>query len=240
MKHGNKMSQIKIRVAQAGDEPAIAKVHIQSWQEAYKGLIPQDYLDQLSSELSERIDMWKKIMTNPQRWAWVAEGPQGIVGFVLFGPPRDKNREGYIELGAIYLLASEKGKGVGFSLLSVGFNKMKDLGYKKAYCRVLENNPTIKFYKGSGAQFSNQVKEDDIGGKNFKELAYEWDSLSIGDYNWKPLSVKQVKTVFKPFKHQWWIAGGWAIDLFLKKQTRPHDDIDVLVRREDQLEVQRG
>ena len=51
MKHGNKMSQIKIRVAQAGDEPAIAKVHIQSWQEAYKGLIPQDYLDQLSSEL---------------------------------------------------------------------------------------------------------------------------------------------------------------------------------------------
>ena len=106
--------------------------------------------------------MWKRIMTNPQRWAWVAEGPQGIVGFVLFGPPRDKNREGYIELGAIYLLAFEKGKGVGFSLLSVGFNKMKDLGYKKAYCRVLENNPTIKFYERSGAQFSNQVKEDDI------------------------------------------------------------------------------
>lgn len=173
------MSDVKIRIAQPGDEPSIAKVHIQAWQEAYKGLLPQDYLDQLSSELGERIDMWKRIMINPKRWAWVAEGSQGTVGFALFGPPRDQNREGYIELGAIYLLASEKGNGIGFALLSAGFNKMKDLGYKKAYCWVLENNPTIKFYERSGAQFSNQVKEDDIGGKNFKELAYEWNDLNL-------------------------------------------------------------
>lgn len=39
------MSDVKIRLAQPGDEPSIAKVHIQSWQEAYKGLVPQDYLD---------------------------------------------------------------------------------------------------------------------------------------------------------------------------------------------------
>jgi L-amino acid N-acyltransferase YncA len=182
--------------------------------------------------------MWTSILANPKRWAWVAEGQNGIVGFVLFGPPRDPNREGFIELGAIYLLASEKGNGIGFSLLSAGFNKMRDLGYKRAYCWVLENNPTIKFYERSGATFSSQTKEDEIGGKNFKELAYDWDSLNIGDYNWDPLSVDEVKNVFKPFKHQWWIAGGWAIDLFLGKQTRKHDDIDVLILREDQLEIQ--
>jgi len=34
---------ILIREAIVGDEAAIAKVHIQSWQESYKGLIPQDY-----------------------------------------------------------------------------------------------------------------------------------------------------------------------------------------------------
>ena len=53
------------------------------------------------------------------------------------------------------------------------------------------------------------------------------------------MPVDEVKKVFEPFKRQWWIAGGWAIDLFLKRQTRPHDDIDVLIRREDQLEVQK-
>jgi hypothetical protein len=135
-------------------------------------------------------------------------------------------------------LVSEKGNGIGFSLLSAGFNKMRDLGYKKAYCWVLEGNPSIQFYERTGAAFSNQVKEADIGGQSFNELAYDWDSLNIGEYNWQPLSVEEVKNVFKPSKHQWWIAGGWAIDLFLQKQTRKHDDIDVLIRREHQLEVQ--
>ncbi len=229
---------IVIREATVGDEAAIAKVHVRSWQEAYKGLMPQAYLDELSAELESRIDMWKRTLTNPKRWAWVAESNYGIVGFVLFGPPRDPNREGYIELGAIYLLESEKGKGTGFSLLSAGFNRMRDLGYKKAYCWVLEGNPTIKFYERSGASFSNQIKDDEIGGKQFKELAYDWESLNIGDYNWKPLSIDEVKRVFESFKYRWWLAGGWAIDLFLNKQTRHHEDIDVLIRREDQLEVQ--
>lgn len=179
--------QIKIRRARQGDEPAIAQVHIQSWQEAYKSLIPQDYLDNLTSELKERTEMWERITKNPQRWAWVAEGSNGIIGFALFGPPRDANRDEYIELGAIYLLASEKGNGVGFSLLSAGFNKMKSLGYKKAYCWALENNPTINFYERTGAKFSNQIKQDEIGDQKFNELAYDWDSLNIGDYNWLPL-----------------------------------------------------
>lgn len=183
----------KIRRASLNDEVAIAKIHIQSWQEAYFGLLPQNYLDKLPLELEERIEMWKRILANPQRWAWVAENGENIVGFVLFGPPRDPNREGFIELGAIYLLATEKSKGIGFSLLSAGFNKMKDLGYKRAYCWVLENNPTIKFYERSGAKFTEKTKQDEIGGKNFNELAYEWNSLSIGDYNWKPLSVVEVK-----------------------------------------------
>ncbi|MGZ3742926.1 MAG: N-acetyltransferase family protein, partial [Pseudobdellovibrionaceae bacterium] len=163
----------------SGDEPGIAKVHIKSWQEAYKDLIPQDYLAQLPSELDERINMWTKILANPQRWTWVAEGNQGIVGFVLFGLPRDQNREDFIELGAIYLLASEKNKGIGFSLLSSGFDHMKELGFKRVYCWVLEKNPTIKFYERSGAVFSGQIKGDTIGGKNFNELAYEWSSLHL-------------------------------------------------------------
>jgi GNAT superfamily N-acetyltransferase len=231
-------SKIKIRVAKAGDEAGIARVHIQSWQEAYKGLIPQSYLDNLSEEFQECTEMWKRSLVKPDRWTWVAEGPNGIVGFVLFGSPRDPNREGFIELGAIYLLASEKGKGIGFSLLSAGFNKMKDLGFKKAYCWVLENNPTIKFYERTGAKFSSQIKQDEIGGKIFNEFVYDWDSLSIADDNWKPLSADEVKKLFSSFQSQWWIAGGWAIDLFLKKQTRPHDDIDILIRRDDQLEIQ--
>lgn len=36
------------------------------------------------------------------------------------------------------------------------------------------------------------------------------------------------------FKGQWGIAGGWAIDLFIGNETRPHSDIEVAIFREDQ------
>ncbi|GAB3059039.1 nucleotidyltransferase domain-containing protein [Salinicoccus sesuvii] len=36
------------------------------------------------------------------------------------------------------------------------------------------------------------------------------------------------------FKGRWCIADGWAIDLFLEKETRVHSDIEVMVFRDDQ------
>ena len=34
-----------------------------------------------------------------------------------------------------------------------------------------------------------------------------------------------------------WFFGGWAVDLWVGRLTRPHDDIDVLVWREDEARV---
>ena len=36
---------------------------------------------------------------------------------------------------------------------------------------------------------------------------------------------------------RWWIAGGWALDLYLDRQTRPHADLDVGCFREDLASV---
>jgi hypothetical protein len=58
-------------------------------------------------------------------------------------------------------------------------------------------------------------------------------------HNWQPLSVKETVDLLSELHVPWWIAGGWAIDLFLGRQTRKHGDTDVLIRRNDQLEVQR-
>lgn len=169
------MSPLQIRRASFGDEEEIARVHIQSWQEAYRDLISSDYLAGLSEQLSERVEVWRRILRNPKRWAWVALVDGKIVGFCLFGPPRDENRESYVELGAIYLLAKHKSQGIGFALLSSGFDFMKFQGYKKAYCWVLEGNPTIQFYEKSGAFFSKETKSEETGGQMLLELAYEWD-----------------------------------------------------------------
>ncbi len=172
-------NQFEIRKAIAGDELSIAKVHIQSWQETYKGILPQNYLDNLPNKMNERTQMWTSAIANPQRWTWVATINTEIVGFTIFGPPRDKDRDGFIELGAIYLLEEYKNMGIGISLLLSGFNFFHSQGYKKSYCWVLKGNSTIKFYEKTGAAFSGQSKFDQIGGETFEELAYDWNSIPI-------------------------------------------------------------
>lgn len=55
---------------------------------------------------------------------------------------------------------------------------------------------------------------------------------------WEPLSPSEVVGVLDGVACRWWIAGGWAIDLHLGRQSRAHADIDVLLLRADQLAVQ--
>lgn len=43
-----------------------------------------------------------------------------------------------------------------------------------------------------------------------------------------------VRKVMHEYPRSWWVAGGWAIDLYLGHQSRPHQDIDIAVLRRDQ------
>jgi hypothetical protein len=47
-----------------------------------------------------------------------------------------------------------------------------------------------------------------------------------------------VATLMAEYPHPWAFCGGWAIDLFLDRQTRQHKDIDVAIARRDQLRAQ--
>jgi hypothetical protein len=54
---------------------------------------------------------------------------------------------------------------------------------------------------------------------------------------WQPWNPHEAVTFFAALHVPWWIAGGWAIDLFLGRQTREHEDIDILILRRDQQAV---
>ena len=63
--------------------------------------------------------------------------------------------------------------------------------------------------------------------------------MGSDQHKWEPLSVAEVAELLSGLCVPWWIAGGLAIDLFVGRETRSHGDTDVLIRRDDQLEVQR-
>lgn len=55
------------------------------------------------------------------------------------------------------------------------------------------------------------------------------------DYNnWMPVSPAEIYEMFSLIPITWCIAGGWALDLHLGRQTREHRDIDVVVFRDEQ------
>ncbi len=172
------IADVTIRHATTDDAAEIANVHLNSWREAYRNLLPQDFLDQLPLTFKRRMSFWQQVASDSRKPLFVADAKNGIVGFSFFEPARDESMKGYGEVGAIYLLEQFKGKKIGAALLKIGMQELIKMEYSKAYCWVLEHNPTIKFYERSGALFNGMEKTDEIGGKKVKELAYEWKDLT--------------------------------------------------------------
>ena len=48
-----------IRIARPEDAAAIARVHIRSWQQAYRDLLPDDFLLSLEATLDRRTGSWR-------------------------------------------------------------------------------------------------------------------------------------------------------------------------------------
>jgi hypothetical protein len=59
------------------------------------------------------------------------------------------------------------------------------------------------------------------------------DSAILSTRNWTAASPYDAVNWLAALSIPCWIAGGWAIDLFLGKETRPHGDLDVGVLRRD-------
>src|SRR6188472_1274448 len=54
---------------------------------------------------------------------------------------------------------------------------------------------------------------------------------------WEPLSVAEVKQLFRDAPFAWGLAGGYAVEQFLGTPIRAHADIDIVVFRDDQRQL---
>src|SRR5690242_14522113 len=112
----NRRAKIKviIREATLSDVPAIARIHMDSWRTAYRGLVSDYYLDNL--RLEDRVARWQQRLTDPQvrEFAYVAQDPSGtVVGFGS-GIPDTTDRPDYkSELRALHISPSHQRAGLG-------------------------------------------------------------------------------------------------------------------------------
>jgi GNAT superfamily N-acetyltransferase len=148
-----------IRRARPEDARPVAEVHVASWQHAYRGLLPDDYLERLS--VDHREAMWREAFADPDQasGAFVAEIDGRIVGFASFGPSRDEEipeRTG--EVPAIYLDPAVLGTGVGRELFEAATIALRDAGFARATLWVLEANALARrFYEKAGWAWDGAV-----------------------------------------------------------------------------------
>jgi hypothetical protein len=57
--------------------------------------------------------------------------------------------------------------------------------------------------------------------------------MSDADFIWEPLSLDETASLFANWSRPWWIAGGWAVELFIGRPLRDHGDVDVAILRGD-------
>jgi len=49
----------------------------------------------------------------------------------------------------------------------------------------------------------------------------------------------KMRKIMDKFGFPWFVAGGWAIDLFLNRETRVHEDIEIGIYRKNQMQLYR-
>jgi GNAT superfamily N-acetyltransferase len=158
--------------------PGISAVHVDAWRAAYRNIVPDDYLANLSYEESGR--RWLDRLTTDGSGVFVAEGHQGIFGFAS-GRPRQEFSAGLEEYGGefetIFALPDGQGTGAGRTLLAAVAQYLVGRGITSRLLWVFEENrPARRFYKSLGGTILAQDGFE-LGGAWVREVAYGWKEL---------------------------------------------------------------
>jgi GNAT superfamily N-acetyltransferase len=150
---------IAIRAARPEDSRLIAEVHVASWRHAYRGLLPDDYLEKLSVDEREAQRLAWFAHPEPGSGVLVAEEAGRVVGFVSFGPSRDDGAPPKTgEIPAIYVEPSMLGTGMGRELLQTAMAELRLTGFARATLWVLEANALARrFYEKAGWSWDGAV-----------------------------------------------------------------------------------
>ena len=180
-------SGVRVRAARPADAEALARVHVASWQWAYRGIVPDAVLDALSWQ--ERRDQWQERLggdLDPQMRTWVAvgsgtaapddrsesaAGSEHVVGFASFGPSRDDDTTATTaELYAIYVAPHQARRGAGRALLRTGVKALPAEFERLDVWVLADNVPARRFYARHGLAPDGMEKTLDIGGAQLVEV----------------------------------------------------------------------
>lgn len=134
-----------IRDVRKDDIVSVADIKVKGWQSAYRGMISDDYLDNMDMD-KYASKMYKSYNSNGFIVAVVNDS---VVGFCRYIFDCDSPYLG--ELSALYVRPDLKGNGIGTMLFNYVVNEFKKCGKTKMILWCLKDNyKSRKFYSDKG------------------------------------------------------------------------------------------
>ena len=168
-----------IRPATEADAHRIAEIYVSSWQKAYRGIVPDTYLDALTVE--RRLPFWSEFTAaDATPGLLVAELGGAIIGWITFGPSGDADAPDAAEVSGLYLDPDHYRSGVGTQLWTTVTEGFRTAGSTRVGVWVLEANIAARrFYEAMGCQLDPEASQTiERDGAILGEVRYwlEWMS----------------------------------------------------------------
>ena len=162
----------ELRRATGADAAAVAAMHVQAWQTAYRGIVPDAFLDGL--DVGARASRYAFDRSGPgDPETWIAVEGDDVVGMVSVSPSRDDDLPGLGEVQALYVAPDRWRSGAGSALMARAERLLTDAGFTEALLWVLEDNARgRRFYEVAGWEVDGRVKTVEIGGRELGEVRY--------------------------------------------------------------------
>lgn len=166
----------KIRYAKVEDAKILGEIHSQSWKVAYKDIILDEILNNITAE--KREGYFERALSKQWEEDALIFIEDKAVGLICIGKCRDEDIDSsYGEIWGIYLLPEFWNKGIGYELIKWGMKELKDRNYKRITIWVLEENlKARRFYEQVGFKHDGTIKEIIIG-ESLNEYRYAIDIL---------------------------------------------------------------
>jgi len=143
--------KIAVRPATLQDARSIGRVHVRAWQVAYSEIVPDRFLNRLSTANSSA--RWRSRIARNDTHIFVVEADRQVVGFCSCGAARDEDilASAAAEIYAFYLHPDYWRRGIGRRMMAHSLSLLREDGYTDVYLWALtENRRAIFFYRAMG------------------------------------------------------------------------------------------
>ena len=157
------------------------KVNTYAWNETYRGIMSDEFLDKIKNELNQNVERLKnkfdkQKVEEPDYKRFILYVNNESVGMFSISKSRDEKYPESGELCSIYLLSKIKGQGYGRILFEKAKEELRNMNYKDMIIYCLKENKANEFYKHMGGKLVYS-KMRNIGGRDLIENVYYYEKI---------------------------------------------------------------